>query len=135
MSGFPVPAKAKEAAHKAIVDEVEDHLRWNVMAYGKAWTEEGEDTVFIVAKSAEKALAAALPAMAADPDLIERLAEALFDYDETREKLVMCGMFPAREWPPGTPQPSPVALRYREQATEALAALFGVASPSTKETE
>lgn len=31
-----------------IHDSVEDKLQWNVNAYGKAWTGEGEDTEFLV---------------------------------------------------------------------------------------
>lgn len=34
---------------RVISDSVTDHLAWNVNAYGKAWTGEGEDTDFLVA--------------------------------------------------------------------------------------
>lgn len=35
---------------------VEDKLDWNVRAYGKAWTGEGEDTEFIVGGVGERAI-------------------------------------------------------------------------------
>jgi hypothetical protein len=47
------------AAKDAIVREVGSNLRWNQMAYGKAWTGEDEDTRFIVGDAARLALNAA----------------------------------------------------------------------------
>jgi hypothetical protein len=41
-----------DAVRDVIVSEVEDRLSWNVRAYGKAWTEEHDDTLFIVGDSA-----------------------------------------------------------------------------------
>jgi hypothetical protein len=41
-----------DAVRDVIVSEVEDRLSFNVSAYGKAWTEEHEDTRFIVGDSA-----------------------------------------------------------------------------------
>lgn len=68
----------------------------------------------VVDESAAAVLAErCLAALAADPDLIERLADAFG------------GAFPFH--------PKPEAYQ-REVAERALAALFGVASPSTKET-
>ena len=60
----PLPAgderhlKAIEAGRDAIVGVVDDHLRFNEAAYGKAWTGETADTQFIVANSANEAVAA-----------------------------------------------------------------------------
>jgi hypothetical protein len=70
---------AVRVARDEIVAEVQDHLAFNVAAYGKAWTGESEDTSFVVAKSADKALAAAHdPANFEDPlDASVRLGDVV----------------------------------------------------------
>jgi hypothetical protein len=57
-----VTAAMVQAAKNAIVDEVERRLSFNVAAYGKAWTGEYDDTLFIVGDAAQKALVAAFEA-------------------------------------------------------------------------
>ena len=49
-------SRAIEAAREAIVTEVYERLGFNVAAYGKAWTGEGEDSEFIVGEAAPKAI-------------------------------------------------------------------------------
>jgi hypothetical protein len=44
-------ATAEKAVTDAVVKQVDDNLRWNVSAYGKAWTGEGEDSAFIAGVS------------------------------------------------------------------------------------
>lgn len=56
--------KCINAAQEAILREVDDHLRFNVAAYGKAWTGEGEDTQFIIGRSGELAAEAIMPTVA-----------------------------------------------------------------------
>lgn len=53
-----VPEHIFAAMNEAIVKSVQSHLDFNVAAYGKAWTEEGEDTEFICSGAAECAAAA-----------------------------------------------------------------------------
>lgn len=53
-----VPEEAFSAMYEAIVKSVDGHLEWNVKAYGKAWTGEGEDTEFLCSGAAECATAA-----------------------------------------------------------------------------
>jgi hypothetical protein len=61
-------------------------------------------------------LQAALPALAEDPDLIERLGVALQEQS-------------------GRPMNEVRKVLFEAQAEKLLAALFGAASPSTKETD
>ncbi len=58
-TGAQPSAEAIEAARERIVAVVDDHLAFNVSAYGTAWTGEREDASFIVANAADKALTAA----------------------------------------------------------------------------
>lgn len=58
-AGAEPSAEAIEAAKEQIVTIVDNHLAFNVSAYGKAWTGEREDSSFVVANSANRALAAA----------------------------------------------------------------------------
>lgn len=61
MSVPKITDAAVAAAREAIIEEIDDHLSWNVRAYGKAWTGERDETGFIVGEAAEKALRAAWP--------------------------------------------------------------------------
>ena len=70
-SSTPIPDAAVEAAEKAIFTVVDGNLAWNLKAYGKAWTGEGEDTAFVISDAPRRALEAAYPAIEAD--LLERL--------------------------------------------------------------
>lgn len=49
---------ALERAQRAIVASVDEHVEFNIQAYGKPHTGEGEDTEFICTDAAKKALAA-----------------------------------------------------------------------------
>lgn len=50
-----------EEARAEIIAVVESNLAWNLKAYGKAWTGEGEDTEFIVGDAAERVVADLTP--------------------------------------------------------------------------
>lgn len=110
---FPVPAKAIETAGKT------QNCGCGIDAcqrQGKCY-----ETCAVVVESV---LEAALPVLAADPDLIERAARALCTGDPDRA-------------PYGESQSAwPAWQDQTDTARKVLAALFGVASPSTtKETE
>lgn len=53
-----VPEWVWGVMHDAITESVNDHLRFNAMAYGNPWTGEYEDSRFIASGAAEKAIAA-----------------------------------------------------------------------------
>lgn len=82
------PTSAVEAAKAEILKVVDENLDWNLRAYGKAWTGEGEDTEFIVGDSADRALAAAYPA------ILEEIREKLLSEIEAAAREVeeaICG--------------------------------------------
>lgn len=56
--------------------------------------------------------------------LVEKVAVALFDFDERRDKLVRCGLVEPRAWP-ALPEGCGVHVLYRDKARAALSALEG----------
>lgn len=55
--------EAQKAAEAVLVELVGSNLAFNVAAYGKAWTGEGEDTEFLVGSAVLPALQAAINAV------------------------------------------------------------------------